>query len=104
MSSKFEAYEYEKQEIPPRDDFREWIFRIKNTSTGVKFDYRINISGSAMASQGLPSQIQDAVDTQGESLVKRWLGETKETRIQCKVTSVAIDVRELGINHPWIDW
>jgi hypothetical protein len=43
-----------------------------------------------LASEGLPTQIQDAADTEGESLVKEWLKEGKEYWILGKVGTTGI--------------
>ncbi len=50
------------QEIPD--------YRIRIKETGNEFRYRIEITGTALTSKGLPTQIQDAMDTEWESLVK----------------------------------
>lgn len=85
MTKQFGDFKIEKEEIPKEGDYRTWIYKIRNTKTGNQFAYRIEISGTALASEGLPTQIQDAVDTEGESLIEEWLKEGKEYWILGKV-------------------
>jgi hypothetical protein len=87
---KFRNFEIEKEELRKEGDYRTWMYRIRNTESGNEFRYRIEITGTALASKGLPTQIQDAVDTEGKSLVKEWLKEGKEYWILGKVGTVGI--------------
>jgi hypothetical protein len=87
---KFRNFEIEKEELPKEGDYRTWMYKIRNTESGNEFRYRIEITGTALASEGLPTQIQDAADTEGESLVKEWLKEGKEYWILGKVGTTGI--------------
>jgi hypothetical protein len=100
----FNDYEYIREKLPKTGDFEDWIFHIKNKKTGVEFKYRISITGSALNSKGQMEEIQNAVDTLGDSLVKNWLNEGKEQKIQCRVSTVNIIRRTLGKDESWKGW
>jgi hypothetical protein len=90
MKEEFAKFKIDKEELPKEGDYRTWIYRIRNLQTGNEFGYRIEITGTALASKGLPTQIQDAADTEGESLLKEWLKEGKEYWILGKVGTTGI--------------
>jgi hypothetical protein len=95
MKRKFKDWEYDATEITkPGDDSRTWHYKGRNLQTQKEFDYKIQITKSALGSKGLPTQIQDAVDTQGESLVKTWLSEGKGYWVKAAVSTKKIDIME----------
>lgn len=104
MKTHFNDYEYIREQLLKTGDFEDWIFHIKNNKTGVEFEYRISITGSALNSKGQMEEIQNAVDTLGESLVKKWLNERKEEKIQCRVSTVNIIKRTLEEGESWKGW
>jgi len=66
----FKNYEYEKEELPQPGDAKIWHYRIRNLQTGNRFTYRVKIVGTALVyPRDIPTQIKDAVDTEGESLL-----------------------------------
>ena len=59
-----------------------------------EFNYIIEISKTALSSKGLPTQIQNTVDTKGESLVKELLSENKGYWILANVDTTKIKIKE----------
>lgn len=105
MAAKYNNYEYEKKEVTRHgDDFRDWIINVRNSETQNEFQYRISITGTALACRDLETRIQNAVDSEGESLVQEWLEEGKEQKIQCIVSTMRVAERILRRAGPWIDW
>jgi hypothetical protein len=93
MKKKFKDWEYDATEITKSgDDSRTWHYKGRNLQTQKEFDYKIQITKSALGSKGLPTQIQDAVDTQGKSLVKTWLSEGKGYWVEATVSTKKIDI------------
>jgi hypothetical protein len=95
MKKKFKDCEYEVTEITkPGDDSRIWHYKGRNLKNQKEFDYKIQITKSALGSKSLPVQIQEAVHTQGESLVKIWLSEGKGYWVKAAVSTKKIDIME----------
>jgi hypothetical protein len=68
-------YAWEKRMLPnpEGDDFETWEYMNRNAVTGMEFTYKIIVTKTALSCTGLPRQIQDAIDTEGESIVREWL-------------------------------
>src|SRR4030042_4890863 len=95
MKRKFKDWEYDVAEITkPGDDSRTWHYKGRNLKNQKEFDYKIQITKSALGSKSLPTQIQDAIDTQGESLVRTWLSEGKGYWLVAPVSTKKIDIME----------
>jgi hypothetical protein len=83
MGTTFLVYEYEEPVniAKPGDDFELWEYKVKNRESGKEFVYKIEITKSALSGKGgnlLPSQIEDAINTDGKSLVTKGLKATLE--------------------------
>ena len=93
--ARYKNWEYYVEEITrPGDDSKTWRYRGKNLDTGKESNYIIEISRTALSSKGLPTQIQYAVDTKGESLVKEWLSQNIGYWILARVGTKKIDIKE----------
>lgn len=95
MGTRFSDYEYEEpiDVAESGDDFRLLKYGIKNLITGKAFSYKVEIAKSALSSKGgnvLPTQIQDAVDTDGRSLVEKGLRQDLEYETHITVNSINI--------------
>ena len=98
-SGNIENYSYESTELPKEGDSRTWLYRITKLKTGNMFGFIVQIVGSALASPGEIVEIQDAVNTNGESLVKGLLGAKKEVWMFIKIGTKSIfkeEIREEG--------
>ena len=105
MKVKYGKYEYQKEHLPKSGDFDDCLYKVKNTESGKNFDYRMNMSASSLAtSTGLPTDVQLAVATKGDNLVKKWLDEEKEEKIQVRITTVGIESKSLDTDQEWFDW
>lgn len=82
---RYGDYEYEKIKLRHVGDYDTWDYRITNLKTGGRFKYRIKISGTALSASGEMIEIQDAVATQGESIVKKMLSEGNQVWIKVEV-------------------
>ncbi|MGA2467340.1 MAG: hypothetical protein ABSH06_23715 [Thermodesulfobacteriota bacterium] len=72
MGTIYGKYEYEKREISKEEsDFKTWEYKIKNTSTGVKFKCIVDISKKAFSK----------VKNQIQGIVEELLDDGKEERI-----------------------
>ena len=101
---KYAHYEIERDELDPSGDYRDWVFRVINQRTGTKWQYRIAITGSALASTGMVEDLQVAVDTRGLSLVKKWLDQKKEHNVQGWVSTFGITSKSLVTTQQWLHW
>jgi hypothetical protein len=93
MTTRYGKYEYEKIEVTMGgDDFRAWDYRMRNRDTGVEFKYIIEIAKTALNTSPLtlPYPIPQAIETEGEYLVKKWLDDGREERIRGLVHSKGI--------------
>jgi hypothetical protein len=86
---QFKNYEFEVINTSKGgDDFETWEYKIKNSKTGVGFNYIIQITKTALSCdpKGLISPVYEIVNTKGESLVKSWLNEGRETRLRAFIS------------------
>jgi len=91
----YKNWEYDFEEITKSgDDSKTWQYKGNNLDTGKEFNYIIEISKTALSSKGLPTQIQNTVDTKGESLVKELLSENKGYWILANVDTTKIKIKE----------
>jgi hypothetical protein len=95
MKSQFMGYRYEKVELAKTGDYRTWRYNIQKLETGDEFVYQVKIDESALSCRGLPTQIQDAVDTQGDSLFQKGLRQALENRIDIEVSTIRIIAKVL---------
>lgn len=105
MGRRYLNFEYEEpiNVASPGDDFELWEYNIKNLETGNEFRYRIQITKSSSASKGsniLPTQVQDAVDTSGKSLVEKGLAQGLEYEVKIEVGTQSI-ICKAFINGGW---
>ena len=104
MLTKHGVYEFNKEQLAKAGDHEQWLFRVRNTETGNAFTYKVAISGSALASEGLPEDIQLTVKSQGDHLVKSWLDKNIEAQVQAMVTTQNIKSKTLSTEEDWIEW
>jgi hypothetical protein len=81
------------------DDARTWRYSGKNLTTGKEFDYTVQITKTALQCKGLATQIQDAIDTKGESLIRKWLSENRGYWMRGIVSERKIDEVEKKDNY-----
>jgi hypothetical protein len=88
----FKNYAWEKRQLtnPEDGDFETWEYMNTNAMSGKEFTYKILITRTALSCKGLPTQIQDAIDTEGESIVMEWLSRDREENLVCTVSEVKI--------------
>jgi hypothetical protein len=78
---RYKDYEYEVTDISQaNDDFKKWKYKIKNSRTGVEFNYVIKITKTALNCdpRGLMSPIYELVTSKGKYVVQKWLDNGKE--------------------------
>ena len=88
---RYLEYEYEKKDSTQRgDDFKSWHYKIRNTSTENVFGYRVEITKSLLSSKHKEFEIQNAVRSEGDSVVEKNLSEHREDWIVFRVGTEAI--------------
>ncbi len=95
MPTRFLDHEYgEPANVAnPGDDFKLLKYEIRNLTTGKRFLYGVEIAESALSSRGrnaLATQVQDAVDTDGRSVVEKGLKQDLECETRIVVSSIDI--------------
>jgi len=104
VNQKFGKYSYSKEQVPASGDFEDWIYHIKNTDTNESFDYRLNISGTTLATTGLPLGLQLTASTKGENLVRGSLEKGLEEKLQVRITTSGVELKTISKEQNWIDW
>ena len=82
MKRTYLNYEYEKEDITePGDDFRRWHYRITNVSTRKIFSYIVEITKSALSSKPEELELQEALNSSGDSVVEKSISQKREDGI-----------------------
>lgn len=93
-SGAFMNYAWEKIKLPGsvEDDFVAWEYWNRNAMSNKEFRYKIIITRKALSSRGLPTKIQDVVNSQGESIVMELLSVNREEDLVCTVNTERLEV------------
>ncbi len=104
MPIEYGIYKYEKERWGKFGDFKQWLYKIKNTETGNTFAYKIAITGSALALKGFREDIQLTVNSKGDYLIEMWLDKNLEEKRQALVLELDIILKTLSNKDEWIEW
>ena len=104
MLFEYGIYKYEKEQLGKIGDFDQLLYKVKNTETGNTFAYKIAITGTALASEGLREDIQLTVKSKGDYLIKMWLNKNLEEKKQAFVSELGIKLIALSNKDEWIEW
>jgi hypothetical protein len=93
---------YRLNHIPrPAEDDEMWVYKIKNLETKNEFIYKIAIKRTTLNCQGLRHDIQNAVNTQGKSLVDKHLSLENEYKMEIEVGNERI-ISKAFIGDTWV--